>query len=209
MYAPCPTQARFPGATGSVVLPARAVETVAPAAADFVDLFRGDAWGRSITVFSFEGDPFDLDVRWTAGGGIGGNFIATGVGGILRMNLAATTVALRAATWFAKTSKVSLTCDDTGVTGNNNLKRCYRFTNLGPGASQEILAPPFGTTIECFTANAVQRQNILVSLLDTFANVIASSFADEPIFVGPAQKIRFTNNNIGAADLGITIALGF
>lgn len=211
MWAPCPTHARFPSATGSAIAPAHKRREGAPFDQDFVELVNASAqsaWGRSVTVRSAGGRAFDVIAEWTAGGSQGGTLRATAPGGVLRFNVGATTLRIRGATWWDADDRLSVGVDDTGVTGNNDLSRGYIFT-ANPGFSDTFDVPTYGREVSLLCANPAQRANILVELLNDVGTTLAAGTGLDVLPLTWAQQIRVTNNNVAAAVISPTVSLRF
>lgn len=205
----CPRIADLSVRADRARLPANAAE-VSPAKAAFQQVLAaesGASWPRVVTALSQRGQPFDLNVVWTAGQGIGGDVTITASGGVVRFNVLAATLRISVANWINGEHLIGLTVEDGegGGGGQQGLHKIERALGLANAGEQEFAVPAFAREVRLATADPAQGDHCVISLLDSVGAVMAAFNADEGFVpVGAASKVRVRNNS-GAALASFTL----
>lgn len=200
----CPPQARLAVINGRAVLPPNAAGLTTPIAPNYVNLLQTEAQiaaPRQINFWSENSFPFDVQISWTAGGGLGGRLRFTASGGGITFYVRCRTVDIWAGNWSNNNNTVQVSIED-GVVGQvQDLHRVTRGLALAPAGAVLMGVPSYARQVRVAASTNAQTATLRLDMMDD-AGVPAVQeqfFADAGwVPVGAASLIQLTNTG-GAA----------
>jgi hypothetical protein len=190
----CPRPARFPVTTFTTKLPASGQETT-PLKTDFVRFLSVQSevsWGRLLHVSNQNQRPFDVELSWTGGGGIGNSIRVTAGGGMLVIPLQAKSITVSIANWTLADMLVHASIEN-GAPTTMDLRRALVEQTLGAGATQDFAVPKYAREVLVQPSDSTLVGNVAVNLLNQTGNTVAQFGGGEYVPVSPASKLQIEN----------------
>lgn len=172
-----------------------------PLAANYVPLLQVSAGGvrqRCVQARSDDGNPFDLRIEWTAGGGAGGAIILTAVGGAIRFYVQAAALNISAASWSPVLPGGQIVrCSVTDEDGKNEyLYRVARFDAIAAfGVSPAMPLPSFARDVQVAVSTPALLAATAIEHTDSAEAPASQLAAAYPTPCLPTPNIRVRNNN--------------
>lgn len=210
----CPPQAAFPvSSNAGVVIAARASEGTTPTDADFVEVLNPQAsvaWPRMITIISREGYAFDAKIKYSVGRGVGGTFVVTSQGGIVRVQVLATSLVISVANWTAAANTIDTSVECQEVVSRLLQHRIVRGA-IAVGSNVTFTVPAYASTVRCSCDDNDRLGSLILGFFDQAGTGINKTSGDDgDVAVGTARTIRIDNYSgvaIGSVILDFTLSV--
>ena len=210
----CPPQAAFPvSSNAGVQLAARASEGTTPVDADFTEILNpqaSSAWPRMITILSREGYAFDARIKYTTGRGVGGTFTVTSQGGIVRVQVLATSLAISVANWVAATNTIDVSVECQEVVSRLLQHRIVRGA-IAIAGTVTFTVPAYASTVRCSCDDNDRLGSLVLGFFDQAGTAINKTSGDDgDVAVGTARTVVITNYSgvaIGSVILDFTLSV--
>ena len=198
----CPPPAALALPHNAVELPPAPAGLTTPIEPNYVELMRTEAQSnapRQINAWSSRALPFDLQIKWTAGGGQGGAIRLTASSGGLTFYVRCKTIEILAGNWTGVTNPVQVSIDDGALGQVQDLRRVTRELNLAAGGVSVGGLPVYARDVWVQPSNPAQAAGLLIEFLDSAGAVMSAFTASQGrVPVGAASQMRLTNTNPGA-----------
>lgn len=148
-----------------------------------------DTW-RIVELFSTGGRPFEAELAWSSGRGVGARALVS-VPNATRVGIYARAVQVRARNLGSEANPVGVTIADGQATTRNQWEHTG---DLDPDAVSTVAVPPFARAVRldlADTAALTGAELLLVDATDTVrARILTASQPDSGVLVGAARSVQ-------------------